>query len=45
MRRIIQLLQTNTIFIKIEYKAKETKQNVFYKVTKSMYVVNSRIKL
>lgn len=45
MQGIIQLLQTNTIFIKIEYKAKQTKQNVFYKDTKSMYVVNSRIKL
>lgn len=45
MQGIIQLLQTNTIFIKIEYKGKETKQNVFYKVTKSMYVINSRIKL
>lgn len=45
LRRIIQLLQTNTIFIKIEYEAKQTKQNVFYKVTKSKHVVNSRIKL
>ena len=45
MQGIIQLLQTNTIFIKIEYKAKQTKQNIFYKVTKSMYVINSRIKL
>lgn len=45
MQGIIQLLQTNTIFIKIEYKAKQTKQNVFYKVTKYMYVANHRIKL
>ena len=45
MLGIIQLLQINTIFIKIEYKGKETKQNVFYKVTKYMYVANPRIKL
>ena len=45
MLGIIQLLQTNRIFIKIEYKGKETKQNVFYKVTKYMYVANPRIKL
>lgn len=45
MQGIIQLLQTNTIFIKIEYKAKQTKQNIFYKVTKSKHVVNPRIKL
>lgn len=45
MQGIIQLLQTNRIFIKIEYKGKETKQNVFYKVTKYMYVANPRIKL
>lgn len=45
MQGIIQLLQTNTILIKIEYKAKQNKQNVFYKVTKYMYVANPRIKL
>lgn len=45
MQGIIQLLQTNTIFIKIEYKAKQNKQNIFYKVTKSKHVANPRIKL
>ncbi|KIP62739.1 hypothetical protein ST44_05815 [Prevotella pectinovora] len=45
LRRIIQLLQNNTLFIKFGYKTKQTKQDIFYKVTKSMNVVNYRIKL
>lgn len=44
-RRIIQLLQRNTFFIKFGYKTKQTKKDIFYKVTKSMNVVNYRIKL
>ena len=39
------MLQNNTFFIKFGYKTKQTKQAIFYKVTKSMNVVNYRIKL
>ena len=45
LRRIIQLLQNNTFFIKFGYETKRTKKDIFYKVTKSMNVVNYRIKL
>ena len=45
LRRIIQLLQNNTFFIKFGYETKRTKKDIFYKVTKSINVVNSRIKL
>ena len=45
LRGIIQLLQNNTFFIKFGYETKRTKKDIFYKVTKSINVVNSRIKL